>query len=142
MEALVYKHQKELRRGYTTGSCAAAAAQAAAIFLLSGQAPASVLLHTPKGIDLHLTPECSHREGQTAVCAICKDSGDDPDVTNGIRIFAEVSRLPQGVQIEGGAGIGRVTRPGLANPVGMAAINPGPRAQITAAVEKAGSAGL
>ena len=137
MEALVYKHQKELRRGYTTGSCAAAAAQAAAIFLLSGQAPASILLHTPKGIDLHLTPECSHREGQTAVCAIRKDSGDDPDVTNGIRIFAEVSRLPQGVQIEGGAGIGRVTRPGLANPIGMAAINPGPRAQITAAVEKA-----
>ena len=78
MEALVYKHQKELRRGYTTGSCAAAAAQAAAIFLLSGQVPASVLLHTPKGIDLHLTPECSHREGQTAVCAIRKDSGDDP----------------------------------------------------------------
>ncbi|MGM9613653.1 MAG: cobalt-precorrin-5B (C(1))-methyltransferase CbiD [Butyricicoccus sp.] len=137
MEALVYKHQKELRQGYTTGSCAAAAAQAAALLLLTGQAPEQVTLHTPKGNDLHLTPECCHMEDGAAVCAIRKDSGDDPDVTNGIRIFAAVSRLEEGVQIEGGAGIGRVTRPGLANPIGEAAINPGPRAQITAAAEKA-----
>lgn len=137
MEALVYKHQKELRQGYTTGSCAAAATQAAAMMLLTGKTPEQVTLHTPKGSDLHLAPECCHMDGEAAVCAIRKDSGDDPDVTNGIRIFASVSRLEEGVQIEGGAGIGRVTRPGLANPIGEAAINPGPRAQITAAAEKA-----
>lgn len=134
---LVYKNSKQLRRGYTTGSCAAAAAQAAAVLLLTGRAPQEVLLHTPKGIDLRLPPEQPHWEGESAVCAIRKDSGDDPDVTNGIRIFAAVSRAAAGVSIEGGAGVGRVTRPGLANPVGMAAINPGPRAQIAAAVEKA-----
>lgn len=137
MQALVYKHQKELRQGYTTGSCAAAATQAAAMLLLTGQAPGRITLHTPKGDDLHLTPEFCHMDGAAAVCAIRKDSGDDPDVTNGIRIFASVSKLDEDVQIEGGTGIGRVTRPGLANPVGEAAINPGPRAQIMAAAEKA-----
>lgn len=134
---LIYKNCKALRRGYTTGSCAAAAAQAAAFMLLSGEAPAWVVLHTPSGDDLRLTPEQVHWEGTSAVCAIRKDSGDDPDVTNGIRIFAAVSRGTDGVLIEGGAGVGRVTRPGLACPVGAAAINPGPRQQITAAVRQA-----
>ncbi len=134
---MVYKNQQQLRQGYTTGSCAAAAAQAAAMLLLTGQSPQRVTLHTPKGKTLCLTPECAHFEGQAAVCAIQKDSGDDPDVTNGIRIFASVCRQEQGIRIDGGKGIGKVTRPGLANPVGSAAINPAPRAQITAAVEKA-----
>ena len=66
-----------------------------------------------------------------------KDAGDDPDITNGVGIAAAVSRAASGVAIRGGAGVGRVTRPGLAMPVGEAAINPGPRAQITAALERA-----
>lgn len=134
---LAYKNGKQLRRGYTTGSCAAAAAQAAAMLLLTGEAPAKVLLRTPSGTDLHLTPEQVHWEGASAVCAIRKDSGDDPDVTNGIRIFAAVAQMESGIAIEGGKGVGRVTRPGLACPVGEAAINPGPREQITAAVRQA-----
>ncbi|MDR3765657.1 MAG: cobalt-precorrin-5B (C(1))-methyltransferase CbiD [Butyricicoccus sp.] len=134
---LAYKNGKQLRRGYTTGSCAAAAAQAAAMMLLTGEAPARVLLHTPSGTELHLTPEQVHWEGPSAVCAIRKDSGDDPDVTNGIRIFAAVTQEGDGISIEGGKGVGRVTRPGLACPVGEAAINPGPREQITAAVRQA-----
>lgn len=137
MQDLVYKNQTTLRRGYTTGSCAAAAAQAAAFLLLTGQAPEHIALHTPKGIVLQLYPEQVHMEGDTAVCCIQKDSGDDPDVTNGIRIFASVSRAPEGIVLQGGTGVGTVTRPGLSVAVGQPAINPGPQAQIRAAVEKA-----
>lgn len=137
MEQTVYKNQRELRRGYTTGSCAAAAAQAAAMLLLTGQAPCEILLHTPKGTVLHLAVEQAQRDANTAVCAIRKDSGDDPDVTHGIRIFATVSKAEKGILIEGGKGVGRVTRPGLSVAVGEAAINPAPRAQIAAALERA-----
>ena len=66
-----------------------------------------------------------------------KDAGDDPDITDGVRITAAVRRAADGVTIDGGAGVGRVTRPGLAMPVGAAAINPGPRAQIAAALGRA-----
>ena len=96
MQNLVYKNQTALRRGYTTGSCAAAAAQAAALLLLTGQAPESIALHTPKGIVLQLYPEQMHMEQDVAVCCVQKDSGDDPDVTNGIHIFASVSRTKEG----------------------------------------------
>lgn len=137
MNDLVYRNQTALRRGYTTGSCAAAAAQAAALLLLTGQAPAAVRLDTPAGVSLTLTPEEPALLADAAVCAVRKDAGDDPDVTHGIRIFARVSRTDAGVQITGGPGIGHVTRPGLACPVGAAAINPGPRAQITAALARA-----
>ena len=69
--------------------------------------------------------------------SVRKDAGDDPDITNGVRITASVRRIEKGVTIEGGAGVGRITRPGLAMPVGEAAINPGPRQQITDAVHRA-----
>lgn len=75
--------------------------------------------------------------GNAAVCTVRKDSGDDPDITNGVRITATVRRIEKGVSIEGGAGVGRITRPGLAMPVGEAAINPGPRQQIADAVHRA-----
>lgn len=133
----VYRQNRSLRRGYTTGTCAAAAARAAAELLLSGSVPAAVRHVTPNGTALCLAPEDAQLENGTAVCAIRKDSGDDPDVTNGIRIFAAVTRIPQGIEVEGGEGVGRVTRPGLKCAVGEAAINPAPRAQITAALEQA-----
>ena len=66
-----------------------------------------------------------------------KNAGDDPDITDGVRITAAVRRAADGVTIDGGAGVGRVTRPGLAMPVGATAINPGPRAQIAAALGRA-----
>lgn len=131
----VYRQGRLLRCGYTTGTCAAAAAQAAAEWLLTGRVPVSIRYVTPKGTVLLLTPEAVRFEAGAAVCAVRKDSGDDPDVTNGIRILAAVSRIPCGIEIEGGEGVGRVTRPGLKCAVGEAAINPGPRAQITAALE-------
>ena len=130
-----YHGGKALRRGWTTGSCAAAASQAAAVLLLTGIAPPEIHLHTPGGVTFILPVEAAHMDGESAVCTVQKDSGDDPDITNGVRITASVCRADSGIAIEGGVGVGRVTRPGLAMPVGEAAINPGPRAQIKAAVE-------
>ncbi|MDY3619044.1 cobalt-precorrin-5B (C(1))-methyltransferase CbiD [Agathobaculum sp.] len=137
MEQYTVRGQKALRRGFTTGSCAAAAAAAAVRLLLTGQAPAAVCLQTPGGALLSLDVEDAHMEAGAAVCAVRKDAGDDPDVTNGIRIFASVRRGTDGIQIDGGAGVGRVTRPGLACAPGQAAINPAPREQIERAVRRA-----
>lgn len=134
---IAYHGGQALRRGWTTGTCAAAAAQAAALLLLTGRAPAELRLDTPGGLTFTLPVEQPHLDGDAAVCTVRKDAGDDPDITNGVGITAAVRRAPEGVTIDGGAGVGRVTRPGLAMPVGAAAINPGPRAQITAALERA-----
>ena len=132
-----YHGGKALRRGWTTGSCAAAASQAAAVLLLTGIAPPEIHLHTPGGVTFRLPVEDAHMDGEAACCTVRKDAGDDPDITHGVRVTAAVRRAESGVAIEGGAGVGRVTRPGLAMPVGEAAINPGPRAQIKAAVGRA-----
>ena len=134
----------KLRLGYTTGSCAAAAAKAAAFVLLTGKEIREVRLVTPKGITLDLDVEDLQilRGGEAALsereavsCAVRKDSGDDPDVTDGALIYARValSQTP-GIRIEGGKGVGRVTRPGLDQPVGAAAINSTPRRMIEEAV--------
>lgn len=130
MEEFVVKQGKKLRLGYTTGSCAAAAAKAATILLLTGNAPEKIALMTPKGIRLDLPVLEAKREDEKAICAIRKDSGDDPDVTHDSLIFAEVSLADAGIEIDGGIGVGRVTKPGLDQPVGAAAINSMPRAMI------------
>ena len=137
MEEYIVKGGRRLRLGYTTGSCGAAAAKAAAYMLLTGRRMERVTLTTPKGIRLDL-PVLEIRMGpDTVSCAIEKDSGDDPDITKGTLIFAEVSRAEEpGVVIDGGAGVGRVTRPGLDQPVGAAAINSVPRKMIQEAVEE------
>lgn len=90
---------------------------------------------TPKGIALTLDIEHMTRTPEQVRCAVRKDAGDDPDITHGILIYAEVQKIPAGVVIDGGEGVGRVTKSGLAQPVGTAAINPGPREQITRAVQ-------
>ncbi|MEA4965439.1 MAG: cobalt-precorrin-5B (C(1))-methyltransferase CbiD [Oscillospiraceae bacterium] len=126
-----------LRYGYTTGSCAAAAAKAAALLLLTGVAPRSVLLNTPGGPELTLEIEHPCFNGETASCAVRKDGGDDPDQTNGLLIYAAVKKKPSGVSIDGGEGVGRVTKPGLDQPVGEAAINHVPRQMIETAVREA-----
>ena len=129
---------KKLRFGYTTGTCAAAAAKGATLLLLTGRAPEAVRIATPKGIELTLPLEEALREGPVARCAVRKFSGDDPDVTDGVLVWAAVriADLP-GIRIDGGQGVGRVTKPGLKVPVGQAAINPGPRAMIEKAVAEA-----
>lgn len=134
MKQYVVKNQKKLALGYTTGSCAAGAAKAAAEALLSGQPVRQMQLMTPKGIALTLDIEDMTRTPEHVRCAVRKDAGDDPDITNGILVYAEVQKTAADITIDGGEGVGRVTRPGLAQPVGTAAINPGPREQIAHAV--------
>ena len=92
-----YRGGKALRRGWTTGSCAAAASQAAAVLLLTGIAPPEIHLHTPGGITFCLPVEDAHMSGNAAVCTVRKDAGDDPDITNGVRITASVRRIEKGV---------------------------------------------
>ena len=131
LEAFIEKDGKQLRLGYTTGSCAAAAAKAAAWMLLTGKRKDQISIHTPKGVVVELAVSEITMTQQRVSCAIQKDSGDDPDVTNGMLIYAEVSRSRKpGVFIEGGKGVGRVTKPGLDQPVGNAAINSVPRRMI------------
>ena len=129
----ITKDGKRLRCGYTTGSCAAAASKAAAIMLLSGKKLESVWLMTPKNIGFTLELENVRMEKDRVSCAVRKDSGDDPDITNGILIFAQVSLFESdkfAAEIDGGVGVGRVTKPGLDQPVGSAAINSTPRRMI------------
>lgn len=123
-----------LRRGFTTGTSAALASQGAAEFLLTGIRPSEMSVMTPAGIRVSVTPfECGcDEEEKTAYCTVVKNAGDDPDVTNGIHIRAEVTLTDEeGVVIDGGEGIGRVTLPGLDQPVGEAAINHVPRKMIS-----------
>ena len=128
----IIKDKKKLRYGYTTGSCAAAAAKAAAWMLLNNESLDEVSLMTPKGILLHLAIEDLSRRRDEVRCAVRKDGGDDPDATHGILIYACVKkRRHPGVVIKGGTGVGRNTRPGLSQPVGEAAINRVPREMIT-----------
>lgn len=135
MEEYQFSQGKNLRCGYTTGSCATAAAKAAAMMLLTGERVATVRIDTPKGVVLELEPLEVELAEQYVSCAIRKDSGDDPDDTNGVLVFARVEKVAEpGVHIEGGVGVGRVTKPGLACAVGGPAINPTPRRMITAEV--------
>ena len=132
----VIKNNKKLRYGYTTGSCAAAAAKAAARMLLTGETVENIDLMTPKGILLHLEILDIHKGEEEVSCAVRKDGGDDPDATHGLLVYAAVRKKKEsGVTIDGGRGVGRVTKRGLEQPVGAAAINRTPRAMITEAVE-------
>ena len=137
MEDYIVKDGKKLRLGYTTGSCAAAAAKAAAWMLLTGRKKETIDLLTPKGLPLTLPVLEIRMTPEEVRCAIRKDSGDDPDVTAGTLVFASVRRSAQpGVTIDGGQGVGRVTKRGLDQPVGAAAINSVPRRMIRENVEQ------
>ena len=137
-EHFVLKDGKKLFFGYTTGTCAAAAAKAAVYMLLTGKKAEYVHISTPKGIELELETEDAHFDGKTAVCAVRKYSGDDPDVTDGLLIYAKV-RLTQDheIKITGGKGVGRVTKPGLKQRIGEPAINPVPMEMIRRAASEA-----
>lgn len=133
-----------LREGFTTGSAAAAAAKAATIFALTGQAAAQVDIPVPTG-ERRLSIPVEHvaDDGMSVRAAVIKDGGDDPDATHGARIEAVVtvdpafSAVGPHVLIDGGPGVGRATLPGLPIAVGKAAINPGPEKQIRASVLEA-----
>ncbi len=146
-EHYIYTGTKKLRCGYTTGSCAALAAKAACEMLLSGALARRASILTPGGLPVEVdVADASVGEG-FAQCAVRKDAGDDVDATDGILVYARVERgggtgsgLPVeggvGVSIDGGEGVGRVTLPGLEQPVGSAAINATPREMIERAVRE------
>ena len=185
MDTFVYKDHKKLRCGYTTGTCAALAAQGAVRFLLTGSWKETEEIMTPKGILVCVSLEEKTSGDSWVECAVRKDAGDDYDVTNGILVYARVefvkvksfcekAHMPRPensvsgsvrersenylklnvgkrqeterpvqrnvesredlIRIDGGIGIGRVTKPGLDQPVGAAAINSVPRKMIRDAV--------
>jgi len=130
MREYIVKNGEKLRLGYTTGTCAAAAAGAAGYMLLSGERKESVTLTVPGGMEIGVDILDIDMKADHVSCAVRKDSGDDPDITNGALIYAKVSKRDQGISIEGGKGVGRVTKRGLDQPVGNAAINSTPRRMI------------
>ncbi len=142
----------ELRTGYTTGSCAAAAAKAAVQSLLTGQTISEVTIHLPVGKDVAFTiNRCQPMDGGASVlCSVTKDGGDDPDVTHGAEICVTASKgissnVPKGerVLITGGVGVGTVTRPGTGIEVGQPAVTRVPRRMIIQSVlEAANEQGL
>ena len=135
-EHYIRSGQKRLRCGYTTGTCAALAAAGAARLLLIGSVPEKLSLDTPKGWTVEVELLAPALEDGWASCAVRKDGGDDADATDGCWIVAAVSRTEMGIIIDGGEGVGRVTKPGLEQPVGAAAINRVPRRMIEEAVRR------
>ena len=137
-----------MRYGFTTGSCAAAAAAAACYMLLTGRKKEEMTILTPKGISYTAKLVDISINESSAACAIVKDGGDDPDITTGAHIVAEAAFLQkeslqkdktdaaQQIIIRGGKGVGRVTKPGLDQPVGEAAINHVPREMIEKEVRR------
>ena len=138
-ELYTYVNNKRLRRGHTTGTCAAAASKAAAEAVLSGRPVDRVTIATPKGITLELPVEDLSFDSTHARCAVRKDGGDDIDATHGTLVYSDVTLTESGVDIDGGKGVGRVTRRGLDQPPGNAAINRVPRAMIREALEDVAS---
>ncbi len=133
----ITKGGKKLRYGYTTGSCAAGAAKAAAMMLFLQRVVTEVEIETPKGWNISLDIHDIEIEEDYVSCCVIKDSGDDPDSTNGIKIYARADRCEgDTVELTGGIGIGKVTKPGLSVAVGESAINPVPRQMILKEVKK------
>jgi len=128
---------KTLRSGYTTGACAAAAAQAATIALLKQEVVSQVRVDLPDNKQASFKVSRCVFDGNQASCSVIKDAGDDPDVTHGAEIQATVSwKDKPGITITGGEGVGMITKPGLELPVGMPAINPVPRQMIENSIMK------
>ena len=124
--------QKLLRCGYTTGTCAAAASKAAAAMLFAQEVMSQVSITTPNQTDLTIDVLNPQFNDKVASCSIEKDSGDDPDITNGILVSSKVVLVSDSsdIVIAGGKGVGRITKGGLDQPVGEAAINSVPRKMI------------
>ena len=131
----IYHNNKRLRCGHTTGTCAAAATKAATEMLLSGSVVENVSITVPKGIVLDLPIEDITIGNDSVTCAVRKDGGDDIDATDGILVYSTVRRKESGLSIDGGIGVGRVTRKGLDQPPGNAAINKVPRSMIAEVVK-------
>lgn len=137
MEKKVKKDPSQMRHGYTTGACSTAATKAALISLITGEVQEQATIHLPVGRDATFKMEkCVIKEDAVRAETI-KDAGDDPDATHQALIVSTVSWMDtSGIILDGGVGVGRVTKPGLPVPVGEAAINPVPRKMILTTVQR------
>ena len=136
VDKFVYRQNRKLRLGHTTGTCAAAASKAALTMLLSQNVVRTVKITTPNGTELELLIEDPSFSKEKASCAVRKDGGDDIDCTHGALIYSQISLCSEGINIDGGKGVGKVTKNGLDQPIGNAAINRVPREMITNAVKE------
>lgn len=137
MEKKNKKDPSQMRHGYTTGACATACTKAALTALITGEAQETATIHLPIGRDVTFTIEKSTISGEAVSCETIKDGGDDPDATHGALIVSTVSwQEESGIYLDGGVGVGRVTKPGLPVAVGEAAINPVPRKMLYSIVEE------
>ena len=139
LEKYVSKGSKKLRCGFTTGTCAAAASAGAARMLLSGKVIENITVITPSGNSVTVELTDIKKENDYVRCAVQKDSGDDPDVTDKILVYSTVSYEKSGITVDGGEGVGRVTKKGLKQQIGEAAINPVPRKMIEEQLKTAAS---
>lgn len=139
LEKYVSKGSKKLRCGFTTGTCAAAASAGAARMLLSGKVIENITVITPSGNSVTVGLTDIKKENDYVSCAVQKDSGDDPDVTDKILVYSTVSYEKSGMTVDGGEGVGRVTKKGLKQQIGEAAINPVPRKIIEEQLKTAAS---
>ncbi len=133
------EQNQPLRRGWTTGACAAAAVRAACEALLTGECPAVAEIELPGGARVTFAVAMCETDGESATAGVVKDAGDDPDITHGALVKATVRRGAPGAGVVfcAGEGVGMVTKPGLAIPPGEPAINPVPRKMIRLAIEDA-----
>ena len=131
----ITQNGKRLRCGYTTGTCAAAATKASLRALLSGKVSESETMTVPKGVTIEVPIKTVFLDKQYASSVVVKDGGDDIDATHGMEIVSTVTLTDSGISIDGGKGIGRVTKKGLDQPPGNAAINSTPRRMIAEAVQ-------
>ena len=136
-DRFVYVGSKKLRCGITTGSCAAAAAKAAAMLLFENRRQPEIDIETPGGSTINIVVGHLKLENNQAMCVVIKDAGDDPDITDGIKIYAKaIKKTKPGIEIKAGEGIGIVTKNGLAVKPGKPAINPVPMRMIVSEVRK------
>ena len=134
------KSKEKLRTGFTTGTCATAASKAGILAIINQQNLNNVDVILPKRDKINIQINSCNFSKYNARCSVIKDGGDDPDVTHGAEIFVELSLTDKigSIEIDGGKGVGRVTKPGLGLEIGTAAINPTPRKMILENIQKVG----
>ncbi len=137
MKSKEKKDPKSMRNGFTTGACATAVTKAALMALITNEEQKSATIHLPIGQDATFKIESCIFEDGKVTCETIKDAGDDPDATHQARILSTVKFVATpGIHLDGGVGVGRVTKPGLPVEVGQAAINPVPRKMILSTVQQ------
>ena len=129
---LTEKPKGKLRTGFTTGTCATAASKAAILAIIEQKKIESINVLLPKRDKIEIKIKCCDFQKENARCTVIKDGGDDPDVTHGAEIIVdlELTSKTNIIEIDGGDGVGRVTKPGIGLEIGEAAINPIPKKMI------------